>query len=136
MPVSVIQRAADKRERGQLKRMTTKAKTITGKDVEIRTIEPDAASNDDHIQRMIEQGKAKTKQLAAAQAEAFEIPEDGMARYRLWQKLDKRVSAGESLNEKEQKWWETYPSTPGYRAIKRVMDASANGKTVSARRAM
>jgi putative transposase len=136
MPLSVIQRAADKREKGQLKRMTTKAKTITGKDVEIRTIEPEAAVNDDRIQRMIEQGKAKTKQLAAAKAEAFEIPEDGIARYRLWQKLDKRVSAGESLNEKEQKWWETYPSTPGYRAIKRVMDASANGKTVSARRAM
>lgn len=134
-PDSMIDRAAEKRGKGQLARLSTKAKTITGKDVEIRTIEPEA-SNDDHIQRMIEQGRAKTKELAAAKDQAFEIPEDGMARYRLWQKLDKRLSAGETLNQKEQKWWETYPSTPGYRAIKRVMDASANGKTVSARRAM
>lgn len=135
-PESVLQRGADKRQKGQLKRLATKGKTITGKDVEIRTIEPEAASNDDHIQKMIEQGRAKLKAIEAAKDQAFEIPEDGMARYRLWQKLDKRLSAGEALNEKEQKWWETYPSTPGYRAIKRVMDASANGKTVSARRAM
>ena len=135
-PASMIDRAAEKRGKGQLARLATKAKTITGKDVEIRTIEPESASNDAHIQKMIEQGAAKLKAIEAAKGEAFDIPEDGMARYRLWQKLDQRVSAGEALNEKEQKWWESYPSTPGYRAIKRVMDASADGKTVSARRAM
>lgn len=135
-PESVLQRGADKRQKGQLKRLATKGRTITGKEVEIRTIEPEAASNDDHIQKMIEQGRAKLKAIEAAKDQAFEIPGDGLARYRLWQKLDKRVIAGEALNEKEQKWWETYPSTPGYRAIKRVMDASANGKTVSARKAM
>jgi len=134
MPVAQLQRAADKREKGQLKRLTTKAKTITGRDVEIRTIEP--VANDDDTQRLVEAGRAKAKQLAAAKKEEFVIPEDVTARYRLWQKLDQRVTAGEELSEKEQKWWETYPSTPGYRAIKRVMDASANGKTVSARRAM
>jgi putative transposase len=134
MPVAQLQRAADKREKGQLKRLTTKAKTITGRDVEIRTIEP--VANDDDTQRLVEAGRAKAKQLAAAKKEEFVIPEDVTARYRLWQKLDQRVSAGEELSEKEQKWWETYPSTPGYRAIKRVMEASANGKTVSARRAM
>lgn len=134
MPVSVIQRAADKREKGQLKRLSTKAKTITGKDVEIRTLEP--VANDDDTQHRIAAGRARARQLAAAQPEQFVIPEDVTERYRLWQKLDKRVNAGESLSEKEQKWWENYPSTSGYRAIKRVMEASANGKTVSARKAM
>ena len=134
-PRTVLQRAADKREKGQLKRLTTKAKTITGKDVEIRTLDPVADNVD--TQRLIEAGRAKAKQLAAAhQQDDFTIPEDGISRYRLWQKLDQRVRAGEALSNREQTWWETYPSTPGYRAIKRVMDASANGKSVSARRAM
>jgi len=134
MPTAMLQRAADKRQKGQLARLSTKAKTITGQDVEIRTLEP--VANDDDTQRQIEAGRAKAKLLAAAKTDAFVIPEDPMARYRLWQKLDKRVTAGEELSEKEQMWWERYPTTDGYRAIKRVMDASANGKTVSARRAM
>lgn len=134
MPAAMLQRAADKREKGQLARLTSKAKTITGKNVEIRTLEP--VANDDNTQRQIEAGRAKAKLLASAKKEEFVIPEDPMARYRLWQKLDKRVTAGQELSEKEQMWWERYPTTDGYRAIKRVMDASANGKTVSARRAM
>lgn len=134
MPVSVLQRGADKREKGQLKRLTAKAKTITGKDVEIRTLEP--VANDDDTQRLIEAGRAKAKQLASAKKDEFVIPEDVTERFRLWQRLDKRQQAGETLSEREKTWWETYPSTPGYRAIKRVMDASANGRTVSARRAM
>jgi len=135
MPQSMIQRAADKREQGQLNRLATKGKTITGKDVEIRVLEPETDS-DQHVQRMIEAGRAKAKELAAPKEEKFQPPEGGMERYRLWLKLDERMQAGEELKADEKKWWETYPSQPQFRAIKRVMDASANGKTVSARRAM
>ncbi|WP_197061288.1 DNA-binding protein [Marinobacter sp. MCTG268] len=134
-PAAVVDRAGDKRVKGQLNTMTKKAKTVTGKDVEIRILEPESDS-DAHVQRLIEAGRAKAKELAAPKEEKFQPPEGGMERYRLWQKLDKRVQEGEELKPDEKKWWETYPSQPQFRAIKRVMDASANGKTVSARRAM
>lgn len=135
MPATVQEQAKEKRKKGQLKLAATKIKTRTGLDVEIRTLEPQTDS-DDHVQRLIEAGRAKAKELAAPKEEKFQPPEGGMERYRLWQKLDKRVQEGEELKPDEKKWWETYPTRDQFRAIKRVMDASANGKTVSARRAM
>jgi putative transposase len=133
-PQTVLQRAGDKRVKGQIKLLATKAKTVTGKDVEIRVIEPE--ENTDDLQRQLAAGRAKAKQLAACQPETFVIPEDPMARYRLWKKLEKRATEGDVLSKKEQEWLESFPATADHRAIKRVMDASADGKTVSARRAM
>ena len=125
MPQSMIQRAADKRAKGQLNRLGTKAKTITGQDVEIRVIEP-LSANDDN-EKLLEAGRAKARELAAPKAETFQIPEDPTQRYHLWHALDKRQSAGETLAEAERKWWESYPKTTGFRAIQRVMEMSASG---------
>ena len=135
MPASMIQRAADKREQGQLNRLAKKAKTITGQDVEIRTLEPaaPAATND----RQLEAGRAKARELAAPQAPSFEIPKDPTQRYRLWQQLDARLNAGEALGEREQQWWQSYPKTPGFRAIKKLHELDAEGRqSPGTRRAM
>jgi len=133
MPASMIQRAADKREAGQLNRLVKKAKTITGQDVEIRTLEPTAERAYD--ERRLEAARAKARELAAPQAERFEIPRDPTQRYRLWQQLDARQRAGETLAEQEKTWWESYPKTTGFRAIQRVMDAEGR-QSPGTRRAM
>lgn len=122
MPASMIQRAADKREAGQLNRLAKKAKTITGQDVEIRTIEP-AAPATQHQERRVEQARAYAKRLEADEAQRFEIPQDKVARYRLWHKLDAQLQAGEALPAAAQRWHESYQKHSDFRAIARVMDA-------------
>lgn len=135
MPASMIQRAADKRERGQLNRLAKKAKTITGQDVEIRAIAP--AADAPSMERRLEAGRAKLRELEAHQAPTFQIPQDPTQRYRLWQHLDARRAEGVALSEREEQWWETYPKTTGFRAIQRVMEMDASGRQpAGTRRAM
>ncbi len=133
MPASMVQRAADKREAGQLNRLVKKAKTITGQNVEISTVEP--APRQPYDDRRLEAGRAKARELASPQEKTFEIPRDPTQRYRLWQQLDARQHAGEVLAEREKAWWESYPKTTGFRAIQRVMDAEGR-QSPGTRRAM
>ncbi|TZG41653.1 DDE-type integrase/transposase/recombinase [Halomonas eurihalina] len=121
MPQTMIQRAADKRERGQLNRLVKKAKTVTGKDVEIRTVEPMSAPFEYDEERLAD-ARAYAQQLEDQHAR-FEIPQDKVQRYRLWQKLDARLRAGEELGEAEQRWHANYQHHNDFRAIAKVMDA-------------
>ncbi|GEK71561.1 MULTISPECIES: DNA-binding protein [Halomonas] len=133
MPQTMIQRAAEKRERGQLNRLQKKAKTITGQEVEIRTVEPAPRAN--YSEQKLEAARAKARELAAPQEDRFEIPRDPTQRYRLWQRLDARQAQGEPLGEQEKAWWQSYPKTTGFRAIQRVMDAEGQ-PSPGTRRAM
>lgn len=121
MPQTMIQRAADKRERGQLNRLVKKAKTVTGKDVEIRTVEPMSAPFEYDEERLAD-ARAYAQQLED-QHTRFEIPQDKVQRYRLWQKLDARLRAGEEVGEAEQRWHANYQHHNDFRAIAKVMDA-------------
>ncbi|WP_224424408.1 DNA-binding protein [Modicisalibacter sp. MOD 31.J] len=133
MPASMIQRAADKREKGQLNRLVKKAKTITGRDVEIRAIDPEPAQPDYNASQL-EDARAYARHLED-QRTRFEIPQDKVQRYRLWHKLDARLRAGEALGEAEQRWHENYRNHSDFRAIERVM--GADGKPPArTRRAM
>ncbi|MDO0944622.1 DNA-binding protein [Chromohalobacter israelensis] len=121
MPRTMIQRAADKREAGQLNRLAKKAKTITGHDVEIRSVEP-ATAQPEYDDDRLANARAYAQQLEDQRAR-FEIPQDKVQRYRLWQKLDARLSAGEELGEAEQRWHANYQHHNDFRAIAKVMDA-------------
>lgn len=121
MPASMIQRAADKREKGQLNRLAKKAKTITGQDVEIRTIEPTPTQPEYNNER-IANARAYAQQLEDQRAR-FEIPQDKVQRYRLWQTLDAQLRKGEELGEAEQRWHANYQHHNDFRAIAKVMDA-------------
>ncbi|WNL39858.1 DNA-binding protein [Halomonas sp. PAMB 3232] len=119
MPASMIQRAAEKREKGQLNRLAQKAKVITGSDVEIRAITPAASYSDE---KQAAAGRAYAQQLAD-QGTRFQIPQNKMERYRLWKKLDAQVEQGEELPETARQWHERYQHHNDFRAIAKVMEA-------------
>ncbi|SES24280.1 putative transposase [Vreelandella subterranea] len=118
MPASMIQRAAEKREKGQLNRLAQKAKTITGSDVEIRAITPAASYSDE---KQAAAGRAYAKQLAD-EGTRFQIPQDKMARYRLWKKLDAQMQQGEDVPKEARDWYEHYRENRDLKAIAEVMD--------------
>ena len=109
MPQSLIDRSTAKREQGQLARLVKKAKTVTGHDVELRVV-PKAAP----VAAIPAEQLAEARQLAAAPADAFQVPGDSMSRYRLWKRLDARVASGELLDDEASRWHRAYPDTPEY----------------------
>lgn len=119
MPATMIQRAAEKREKGQLNRLAQKAKTITGSDVEIRAISPAASYSDE---KQAAAGRAYAKQLAD-QGTRFQIPHNKMERYRLWKKLDGQLQQGEAVPEAAREWHDRYQHHNDLKAIAKVMDA-------------
>ncbi len=119
MPPTMIQRAAEKREKGQLNRLAQKAKTITGSDVEIRAITPAASYSDE---KQAAAGRAYAKQLAD-QGTRFQIPQNKMERYRLWKKLDGQLQQGEEMPEAAREWHDRYQHHSDLKAIAKVMDA-------------
>ena len=118
MPASMIERAAEKREKGQLNRLVQKAKVVTGSDVEFRTITPAARQSDE---KQAAQGRAYAKQLAD-QGTRFQIPHNKMERYRLWKKLDGQLQQGKEVPEAAREWHERYQHHSDLKAIAKVMD--------------
>lgn len=119
MPKPLIEQAYEKREQGQMSRALDKLETLTGKRVELiaPTSTPSAQLSDEQLA-----AAQRYAELAAPVAEAFEVPSDAMARYRLWQQLEARVQAGEELNAEEARWHGRYPSHPDFAAIRRVFE--------------
>lgn len=120
MPKTMIEKAYEKREQGQMKRAVDKLETLTGKRVEM--IAPTSAPNANLESAHLISAQLYAAQLMAEQAEAFEVPGDAMARYRLWQQLDSRQADGEVLSEAEARWYGRYPSHPDFAAIRRVFE--------------
>lgn len=120
MPQTLLDKAAQKREQGQLSRLVKKAKTLTGQDVEIRVV-PQAAATAQLSDQQLEDARTYA-QLAAPKVQAFEVPGDDMARYRLWVQLDERIKQGEELQEEEARWHGRYSSHPAFTAIRRVFE--------------
>ncbi|SEC23098.1 putative transposase [Pseudomonas saponiphila] len=118
MPVTMLEKASEKRERGQLSRLVKKAKTITGQDVEMRVI-PTASSSYELSPAQLAEAQ-RFAQLVAPQAPAFEIPNDPISKYRLWQQLDGRVKGGEALPPEQAQWHERWPKHSDYSAMQRM----------------
>lgn len=117
MPMSLLEKSRAKREQGQVKRSMDKLETLTGHRVEMiaQTFRPSATLSDEQMN--LAQEFAQTLE---AERPVFDIPSDDVARYRLWMKLDERVSSGEVLSAEETRWWELYPAHPDFKAMKEV----------------
>lgn len=109
MPMTMVEQAREKREKGQFKRAVDKLEVLTGHRVEMiaPTSAPSAVLQQE--ERAAALGYAREM---VAQQPTFEIPSHDVARYRLWKKLDKRQAAGELLDEVEARWWKSYSTHP------------------------
>ncbi|OLO06846.1 transposase [Salinicola sp. MH3R3-1] len=119
MPQSMMERAGEKREKGQIARIVKKAKTLTGGEFELRRVESERSSvrND----RQVEEARAHAKQLAN-EAPKFEIPQGKVERYRFWNQLDSQLQAGDELSDAALRWHDHYRNNSDFKAIAKVMD--------------
>jgi putative transposase len=123
MPKTMIEQAYERREQGQMKRAIDKLETTTGKRVELVTA-PSATLPPAQL--------ASAQQYAELayerQAAEFKVPGDAMARYDLWQQLNARHQAGETLTEDEARWHERYSAHPDFASIQRMYDFAAQAR--------
>ncbi|WP_447926918.1 DNA-binding protein [Vreelandella sp. EE27] len=122
MPVAEVEKGREKREKGQLNRMVQKARTVTGKDVEIRVLEPAPAANPAHQERKIANAMSQLKQLEA-DTQRFQIPHDSVSRWREWNKLDAKLKNGEAVPEEAQRWHGIYRNNPTLKSVADAMEA-------------
>lgn len=130
-PKSLMEKSEARRQKGQFNKIAKKAKTLTGHDVELRVVPKEAQPADLTVEQL-EAGRNYAALAMAEQADAFEIPGDAMARYRLWQDLASRQAAGEELNPDEAKWYGRYPSHPDFASIQRMYDQFAEAEQARA----
>ncbi|MDO9625171.1 MAG: Mu transposase C-terminal domain-containing protein [Pseudomonas sp.] len=120
MPLNRVEQAREKRAQGQIKRGIDKIETLTGTRVEM--IAPTTAPSATLAPAQLANAQQYAAQLMAAEAEAFVVPGDAMARYRLWQQLDSHQTAGGELTADEARWHGRYPSHPDFASIQRMFD--------------
>ncbi len=121
MPQSLMDKATEKREKGQLARLVRKAKTVTGQDVELHVV-PKAAPSAELTEQQLEDAREYAALTLERQAPTFTVPDNDMTRYDLWQELEARRQRGEVLSEAEANWHGLYPNNPGFKAIQRMYD--------------
>lgn len=119
MPQSLMDKATEKREKGQLARLVKKAKTVTGQDVELHVV-PKAAQSAELTEQQLEDAREYAALTLERQAPTFTVPDNDMTRYDLWQELEARRQRGEVLSEAEANWHALYPNNPGFKAIQRM----------------
>ncbi len=109
MPMTMVEQAREKREKGQFKRAVDKLEVLTGHRVEMiaPTTAPSAALLPDERSAVLDYARE-----VVAQQPSFKIPDNDVTRYRLWKKLDKRQALGEELSELEARWWKSYSTHP------------------------
>lgn len=122
-PLNRIEKGREKRGKGQIKRGIDKIETTTGMRVEL--VPTAIAPSTNLLPAQLEEARQYAAQLAAPEAQAFDIPGDDMARYRLWQQLDSRIANGEALSEAEARWHTAYAQTQAYASTKRMYEFAA-----------
>lgn len=120
MPKTMIEKAYDKREKGQMKRAVDKLETLTGSRVEMVTTS--LAPSADLSAEQLADAQRFAASLTAPKTNRFELPSDPIDRYRLWEALNRRFQAGEILNGEEGLWHERYPRHLDFTAIKRMYE--------------
>ncbi|TBV12783.1 DNA-binding protein [Stutzerimonas kirkiae] len=123
MPQSLLDKATEKREKGQLSRLVKKAKTLTGQDMELRVV-PSAAQTADLSEQQLEAAQEYAA-LSMERPAEFEVPDNAMDRYDRWQELDTRLQAGQVLSADEARWHTTYPNHTDFKSIQRMFDSYA-----------
>lgn len=119
---SKLEKDEDRRVHGQLARLGDKGKTLTGKDVEIRVIEPVPAADQAQQERKIAAAMSQLKQLEA-DTQRFQIPHDPVSRWREWNKLDAALKNGEEVSEEAQRWHGIYRTNPTLKSVADAMEA-------------
>lgn len=114
---SIVEQGYAKQAKGQFKKTVAKLENLTGQRVELVS-EPVI----DYSQEQLAAARKHAERLAAPAPNPFTVPGDAMSRYRLWQRLDARQHAGESLSDEEALWHQRYPEHPDYHAIRRVFE--------------
>lgn len=114
---SIVEQGYAKQAKGQFKKTVAKLENLTGQRVELVS-EPVV----DYSQEQLAAARQHAARLAAPAPAPFKVPDDAMTRYRLWQLLDARLKAGESLSGEEALWHQRYPEHPDYHAIRRVFE--------------
>ncbi|AJQ47924.1 MULTISPECIES: Mu transposase C-terminal domain-containing protein [Pseudomonas] len=109
MPMTMVEQAREKREKGQFKRAVDKLEVLTGHRVEMiaPTAAPSAVLQPGERSAALEYARE-----VVAQRPDFKIPDNDVTRYRLWKKLDKRQALGEELSDLEARWWKSYSTHP------------------------
>ncbi|MCM2318097.1 MAG: Mu transposase C-terminal domain-containing protein [Pseudomonas sp.] len=120
---TVLEKAGDKRVKGQLGRLTKKATTLTGEEVELRVI-PRSKGPQYSDEQLLEARQYAAAQIALQQPSGFQLPGDSVARYRFWKQLDRRDQGGEPLSEQEAHWHGLYPTLPEYKSMRDLFDAA------------
>ncbi|WP_137972379.1 Mu transposase C-terminal domain-containing protein [Pseudomonas sp. F(2018)] len=123
MPLNRIEKARGRRAQGQLKRGIDKLETLTGARVEL--VASTTAPNANLEPAQLEQAQHYAELAMERQAAEFEVPGDAMARYDLWQQLDARQRAGETLSLDEASWHASYPRHIDFKSIQRMYDFAA-----------
>ncbi|WP_236201407.1 DNA-binding protein [Pseudomonas pseudonitroreducens] len=123
-PKSLMDKAKERREKGQFNRVAKKAKTLTGENVELRVV-PKAAPTADLSAEQISEARRYAAALAAPST--FEIPTDSMARYRLWKRVDRRITAGEQMEPEAHRWHGEYPRTDEFKSTQDMYDFAEAG---------
>lgn len=119
MPKTMLEQAYERREQGQMKRSIDKLETLTGRRVEL------IAQTDAPSRELAPEQLADARQTALqliTDEPAFVLPDDDMARYRLWNRLAARREAGEALTAAEAAWLERYANNPNLESIRRTFD--------------
>ena len=62
----------------------------------------------------------------------FEVPHDDRGKYRLWQDLERRVLAGEALDERAVRFFEAYRKTASWQAFRGVEERLGAGQAAPA----
>ena len=123
MPMTMVEQAREKREKGQFKRAVDKLEVLTGHRVEMiaPTNAPSAALQQGERAAALEYARE-----VLAQRPSFEIPDNDVARYRLWKKLDTRQASGEELDDFEARWWKSYSTHPDLIYQRELMEGIEN----------
>ena len=130
-PRSFIDAAAETREKGQFGRLVTKAKVLTGRDVDLVAKDPEPSQPFDVAEQkakgkaLIEQHESKQKAKAAEQ---LALPERPSKKYAMWEALFSRQQAGEVLSETYAKWVKGYPHSAEFKAMRKML--TDEGKAV------
>ncbi|WP_429186341.1 Mu transposase C-terminal domain-containing protein [Aeromonas veronii] len=131
-PQSAIDVAAQKRELGQFGRLVTKAKTLTGQDVEIVVKSPAQSQRVADIAEQKAKGRALIAQHEVEQkakaAEQLALPSRPSKKYAMWEELFVRQQAGEELTEVYAKWVSGYPHSTEWKVMREML--TAEGETV------
>lgn len=120
-PQSLLDKATEKREKGQLARLVKKAKTITGQDVELHVV-PKGAQAVGLSEQQLEDARQCAALSLEQAAPDFVVPDNDVDRYELWQTLEARRCSGAPLTDAEAAWHGMYHNHPSFKSIQRMYE--------------